>query len=75
VIILGTALALGLWLDAATDSGKSVYTFILVLASVPVTMVAVFFFSRWFSTRLTPPSVETDPEQYDFLEEDDSGND
>ncbi len=75
VVILGIALGLGLWLDAATGGGRRVYTFILVLASVPVTMVVVFFFSRWFSARMTPPKVETEPEQHDFLEEGDSGND
>lgn len=75
VVILGIALLLGLWLDAASGSGKRVYTVILVLASVPVTMVVVFLFSRWFSTRMTPPKVETEPEQHDFLEEADSGND
>ena len=74
-IILGLALGLGLWLDAASGGGKRVYTIIFILASVPVTMVMVFFFSRWFSTRMNPPKVETDPEQHDFLEEADSGND
>ena len=74
-VILGIALGLGLWLDAATGGERRVYTFILILASVPVTMVVVFFFSRWFSARMTPPKVETDPEQYDFLEDADSGND
>ena len=74
IVILGIALGLGLMLDAGSDSGKRIYTFILILASVPVTMVAVFFFSRWFSARMTPPKVETEPEQHDFLEDPDSGN-
>lgn len=74
VVILGIALGFGLWLDSAAGNVKRVYTLILVLASVPVTMVVVFLFSRWLSARMTPPSVETDPEQHDFLEDTDSGD-
>lgn len=74
VIILGIALGLGLWLDAAAGGGKRVYTIVLVLASVPVTLAAVFFFSRWLSARTPPPMVETEPGREDFLEDSNSGN-
>jgi hypothetical protein len=74
VLILGVALALGLWLDASTDTDRRVYTFIFVIASVPVTFVAIYLLGRWFSARMAPPKVESEPGQYDFLEDDDSGN-
>jgi hypothetical protein len=74
-LILGLALALGLWLDGRTGSDGRVYTFGLILASVPVTFVVIYFFGRWFSARMAPPKVETDPGQHDFLEDSDSGND
>jgi hypothetical protein len=73
-LILGLALALGLWLDSRTDSGGRVYTFGLVLASVPVTFVVIYLLGRWISVRMAPPKVKTDPGQQDFLEDPDSGN-
>jgi len=74
ILILGVALALGLWLDASTDNHRRVFTFIFVIASVPVTFAAIYFLGRWLSARMAPPQVESEPGQYDFLEDADSGN-
>lgn len=73
ILILGAAVGLGLWLDAAFDTSKRIFTFGLVLVSVPVTFVAVYYLGRWISARMAPPQVETKPEPVDFLEEHDRG--
>ncbi|MBE0528253.1 MAG: hypothetical protein IH629_03495 [Thermoleophilia bacterium] len=72
-LILGVALVLGLWLDSGSD--RRVYTFILILASVPVTMVAVYLIGRRFSAWMAPPKMDIEPGQDESLEDADSGND
>ena len=75
IIILGVALGAGLSLDAAAGGERRIYTFGLLVASVPITFVVIFFFGRWLSARMKPPEVETSPEHEDFLEDADNGND
>ena len=71
-LILGVALILGLWLDSGSD--RRVYTFVLILASVPVTMVAVYFIGRRFSAWLAPPKLNPEPGQDESLEDTNSGS-
>jgi hypothetical protein len=63
VVILGIAVGLGLWLDAAFPTGRRVFTFAAILVSVPITLFFIFFLSKWLTAKMPPPGAEGSSEQ------------
>ena len=51
VIIVIAALLLGLWLDSRLDT-KPMFTFGVVIASMPVSLVVMVLFARSITTRI-----------------------
>jgi F0F1-type ATP synthase assembly protein I len=68
VIVIG-ALLLGLWIDSRLDT-RPTYTIVLIVASVPVTLVAMFWIVRNVTKRIKTgpmPSTDDDNEQEESL--------
>ncbi|NIR93389.1 MAG: AtpZ/AtpI family protein [Gammaproteobacteria bacterium] len=64
IIVVGSLL-LGLWVDSRLDS-RPTYTIIFIVASVPVTLVAMFWIVRNVTKRIKtepPPSMDDDNEE------------
>lgn len=53
LLIVLVALFSGVWLDNYFDTNHS-FTIGLILASVPVTVVVMFFFVKWATVRIKP---------------------
>jgi len=59
IVIILAALFGGLWLDRYFDT-KPVFTIGLVIASIPVTIIATLWVVRWATNRLTKDISKTD---------------
>jgi hypothetical protein len=66
LIIVLTALFGGLWLDNRYGTGNNVYTIGLMVASVPVTLVLMFWVVRKATARI---KLESKPNREEFQEE------
>jgi len=51
VVITIAALLLGLWLDAQFGT-RPLYTVVITIASLPVTLITVFVVTRWTTSRM-----------------------
>ena len=51
VLILGAAIALGLYLDDIFNSAKHIFTVILVIISIPLTIVGLLWSARFTTQR------------------------
>jgi hypothetical protein len=63
VVILAVAVLLGLWLDSTFPTGRRIFTFGVILVSVPVTLFFIFFLSKWLSAKMPPPTANGSSEQ------------
>jgi tetrahydromethanopterin S-methyltransferase subunit E len=54
VFIIGAAILTGFWLDKTFESTKHLFTFGLVLLSVPLTIVAMWWVARFTAKRFKP---------------------
>jgi F0F1-type ATP synthase assembly protein I len=70
LIIVLVAVFAGLWLDARFDT-KPVYTIGLLLASIPVSLIAMFFVARAAISRIKAGTPQKHPVR---MEEDDLGD-
>ena len=68
LVIIFVALFGGLWLDSVLDT-RPLFTLILLLGSVPVTLILMFWVVRKATSHIKPASSETSEEQ----EEENSG--
>jgi hypothetical protein len=68
VLILGTALALGFWLDKTFESAKHLFTIGLVILSVPLNIVGLLWVVRFTSSRYR--TTLKDDAQEETLQED-----
>lgn len=66
IIIILAALFLGLWLDKVFNSARHVFTFVLVLASIPVTVLVMIWVSRAAISRI---KAETKQDSQNALKE------
>jgi hypothetical protein len=57
LIIVLVALFAGVWLDNKLDTNHS-FTIGLILASVPVTVVVMYYFVKWATSRIKPASIK-----------------
>lgn len=74
VIIIGLAILIGLWLDRTFASAKHLFTFVLVLISVPLNIVALLWVARFTTSRFNhlPADSDAQAEKKDLLQEDDN---
>ncbi len=61
LLIIFVALVVGLWLDRVFDS-KPMFTLLLMIGSVPVTLVAMFWVVRNATSRIVP-GAKSKPQQ------------
>jgi hypothetical protein len=57
LIIVLLALFTGVWLDNKFDTNHG-FTIGLILASVPVTVVVMYFFVKWSTARIKPAVIK-----------------
>ena len=50
-LILAAAILLGLWLDKTLENSKHLYTIILIVVSVPLTAVVLFWSTRVYAKK------------------------
>jgi F0F1-type ATP synthase assembly protein I len=65
VLIILIALFSGLWLDNTFDT-RPLFTIILMVGSVPITLVAMLLVVRFSTSRIKPPqTMDNEPAQED----------
>lgn len=69
VLIIGAAILIGLLLDRTIGSARHLFTFVLVLISVPLNVVALLWVVRYTTNRFK--STQKDA-QNEILQEDDN---
>jgi len=65
LFIIVVALLGGLWLDKTFDT-KPLFTIILMIASVPVSLVLMYKIVMWATNRIKPTEKKTSIPQEDF---------
>jgi MFS-type transporter involved in bile tolerance (Atg22 family) len=65
LFIIVVALLGGLWLDRTFDS-KPLFTVILMIASVPVSLVLMYKIVMWATSRIKPPEKKTHTAEEDL---------
>ena len=68
-LILVVAILLGFWLDKTLENSKHIYTIILIVVSVPLTAVVLFWSTRLYSRQFTNMQQQEDG-QIETLQED-----
>jgi len=68
-LILVVAILLGFWLDKTLENSKHIYTIILIVVSVPLTAVVLFWSTRLYSRQFTNMQQQEDG-QIEILQED-----
>jgi len=64
ILILGIAIALGLFLDDTFNSTKHIFTVICVIISIPLTIVGLLWSARFTANRYGVPTQKiTDKEE------------
>lgn len=69
ILIIGIALALGLWLDKTFESAKHLFTFGTIILSVPVTIFGLLWVARFTAKRYNLKDQEKDTQE-DSIQED-----
>jgi tetrahydromethanopterin S-methyltransferase subunit E len=62
VFIIGAAILIGFWLDKTFESANHLFTFGLVLLSVPLTIVALLRVARYTAKRFGPSDEDPSSE-------------
>ena len=68
-LILALAILLGFWLDKTLENSKHIYTIILIVVSVPLTAVVLFWSTRLYSRQLKNTQQQEDG-KIEILQED-----
>ncbi|MBE0411026.1 MAG: AtpZ/AtpI family protein [Anaerolineales bacterium] len=66
LIIILAALSLGLWLDSLLDS-RPVFTAILMIVSIPITLVTMIFVVKKTTSRMITRSIDSRPKEGEDL--------
>jgi FtsH-binding integral membrane protein len=61
LVIIFLALFGGLWLDNRIDTGKPVFTIILMIGSIPVTLILMFWIVRMTTARISATAEKKFP--------------
>lgn len=56
ILILGLAIFLGLWIDRSLGLEKNMFTFGLIILSLPLNIASLFWVARFTTTRYKTPS-------------------
>jgi O-antigen/teichoic acid export membrane protein len=59
IVILGVAIAIGLFLDNTFGSDKHIFTVVAVILSIPVTIMGLLWSARFTAQRYGVPPQET----------------
>lgn len=71
VVIIGAAILIGFWLDRTFESANHLFTFGVVLLSVPITIVSLLWVARYTAKRFKP-SVDGATQEENSQEDADS---
>ena len=70
ILILGLAIFLGLWIDKSLGLEKNMFTFGLIILSLPLNIAALFSVARFTTTRYKTPSPSDATAQEETEQED-----
>jgi len=72
IVILGIAIAIGLFLDNSFGSDKRIFTLISVVISIPITIVGLLWSARFTATRYGIKNREVSEKEIEENEQEDA---